>query len=173
MKQLTMYVLSCKSVWALVLVGLGSAGLAQPGVTTNFHITRGVRESGSLASLLAPDGNKLAVRGSSGDFHFCEIDFTSENPLFTLATAVRINLYAKLSRTSVGNISADVFNWRRSRWETRLIRYDVRNIDMYNQIAAGREFFSSTGKVKLRFRSQQSTQFRLRFDALWITVSPG
>lgn len=148
------------------------SAFAQPGLPVSMTTVQGVRESGNLASVAVPDGLTYSIRASAGTFRNVEAIYTAQNPLFSLPTAVRLNLYVKVRRTIRGNVSIDVFNWRSSAWETKDIRYDITGIDSYYQLAAGRQFFSATGHVRVRFRSRQSQLFRMHFDAVWVTASP-
>ncbi|HRJ95297.1 MAG TPA: hypothetical protein PLL78_01300 [Fimbriimonadaceae bacterium] len=147
------------------------AVLAQPGIPVSMSTTQGVREAGDLFSLATPDTFSYTIRASNGTFRFAEAVYTAQNSLFRLSTAVRLNLYLKLQRSTRGNVSIDVFNWRQNAWETKDIRYDITGIDSYYQLAAGRDFFSSSGVVRVRIRSRQSILFRMHFDAVWIVAT--
>lgn len=159
---------------AALLLGLcaAHAAFAQPGMPVSMTTVQGVRESGNLLSLAAPDGIRYSIRTSAGSTGFAEAIYTARNDLFRLGTAMWINLYIKMERSSRGGFSVDVYNWSRRAWETKDIRYDITSLDSYYRLAGGREFFSPDGVVRVRFRTRDSRPTRLHFDALWIVASP-
>lgn len=162
-------------MWRLSLLPLAlvcHSALAQPGVGASIATVQGVRESGSLASLLLPDGTRYVVRGVGNPFRFAEVVYVANNPLFTLGIAQKLNVHALLDITVRGNLSGDVWNWQRNRWETKLIRYDIVGLSGGSRWAAGREFFGPSGDVRIRFRMRHSQDFRLRIDHLWVSASP-
>lgn len=158
----------------LVIAVLGVttvAARAQPGIPGSIVTTRGALESGNLLSTTVPDGNRYVVRASGGTFKDAEIVYTASNPAWTFSGITHINLHLKMDFSVRRHLFGDVFNWRAGRWETKLIRYDILGLNTSYGIAAGREFFSSNGTVKVRMRASFSNAFRMRFD--WLFLSAG
>lgn len=155
----------------LLLTSAVAAAHAQPGIPGSIVTTRGTVESGNLFSTTLPDGNRYVVRATGGSFKNAEVVYTANNPAWMLSGITRINLHLKMDFSIRRHLFGDVFNWRAGRWETKLIHYDITGLNTSYNIAAGREFFSPNGTVKVRMRASSSSVFRMRFD--WLLLSAG